>query len=427
VATRISRRALSDELPSPEEVKRLFGERMSKRLGAWLCRTAEATPALETPGAGAERDRSWPMRFVLGGLTEARVMKNVSNVLQWVQAWELAQRGLPEGVHVQWEPRQWRLLGQQQVPVAVVVRDASSLAAWVGQERRWRQACARRDVFEESFPLLRSLPPWMRYEEVATTWSVDDVRRLMDLLGWFQANPCSRLYLRQLPVPGIDTKWVEPRRGLVRDFVLATRGLTAGGDFYDVCGLRPPPPTLRMRVLCPDLRCMTGGLCDIQAPIDELAQLQLRPKTLLVVENLATGLALPELPGAVVFMKLGHAVSDLARIPWLFADDQGNEGPERVLYWGDLDTHGFVILARARRVFPRLRSVLMDEQTLMSGKEQWVSEESQSKADVLEQLTPQEQLLYKSLQAQDYGTNVRLEQERLHWPRCIKALNDALS
>jgi hypothetical protein len=248
----------------------------------------------------------------------------------------------------------------------------------------------------------------------------------MDLLQWFEANPNSLLYLRQLPVPGIDTKWVESRRTLVRDFVLATRGLVVGRDFYEVCGLRAAPATLRMRILCPELRQVAGGLCDIEAPIEELAQLKLRPQTLLVIENLATGLALPSMPGTVAFMKLGHAVSDLAHIPWLFGNHANSGRPDRVLYWGDLDTHGFVILARARGLFPELRSVLMDEQTLLSGKDQWVLEASQAKVEHVDRLTQQEQKLYRELREQTHGSNVRLEQERLAWPRCLQALRDAM-
>lgn len=427
MATRIARRSLDDELATPQVVKRLFGEHLSKRLGEWLGQREEVVFTERGTTEPKELDGTWPIRLPLETLTEARAMKDVSAVRQWVQSWEMAKRELPDGVQVQWESRQWRLLGQQQIPIAVEVRDVLALTAWTGQEQRWRQACARRDEFEDRFPRLRLASPWARYEEVVTTWSREDFRRLMDLLQWFEVNSTSMLYQRQLPVPGIDTKWLDSRRGLVRDFVLASRGQVAGGDFYEVCGLRPAPATLRMRVLCPELRRVTGGLCDVEGPIEELAQLQLRPKTLLIVENLASGIALPSMPGTVAFMKLGHAVSELTRIPWLFANMCGTGGPERVLYWGDLDTHGFVILSRARAMFPALRSVLMDEQTLMGGKEQWVVEASQAKVAFLERLTPQEQALYKALREQVHGPNVRLEQERLAWPLCLKALHEVMS
>jgi hypothetical protein len=42
------------------------------------------------------------------------------------------------------------------------------------------------------------------------------------------------------------------------------------------------------------------------------------------------------------------------------------------------DTHGFAILDRSRRAVPHLRSVLMDEATLLSHRPLWVQEASQS-------------------------------------------------
>jgi len=51
------------------------------------------------------------------------------------------------------------------------------------------------------------------------------------------------------------------------------------------------------------------------------------------------------------------------------------------IYWGDIDTHGFAILNRARSYLPRLKSLLMDEQTLLCHKALWVEEKQQHSAD----------------------------------------------
>jgi hypothetical protein len=96
-----------------------------------------------------------------------------------------------------------------------------------------------------------------------------------------------------------------------------------------------------------------------------------------IVENLDTGLALPEMPGTVAVMKLGNAVAALDRLPWLRGTD--------AIYWGDIDTHGFAILDRARRVLPDL-----------------------------------------SLRSNSLGQNVRLEQERLPWEVAVRVIRDAL-
>jgi hypothetical protein len=66
-----------------------------------------------------------------------------------------------------------------------------------------------------------------------------------------------------------------------------------------------------------------------------------------IVENLQTGLAMSDMPGAVVFMRLGYNVDVLARLPWL--------ARARCIYWGDVDTHGFAILHGARSYIPELK------------------------------------------------------------------------
>ena len=68
----------------------------------------------------------------------------------------------------------------------------------------------------------------------------------------------------------------------------------------------------------------------------ELRELTIAPKRAIIVENLETGLALPDIPATVAFMRLGNAVSLLSELPWLHDCT--------ALYWGDIDTHGFVIL-----------------------------------------------------------------------------------
>src|SRR6185369_13682514 len=137
---------------------------------------------------------------------------------------------------------------------------------------------------------------------------------------------------------------------------------------------RCEPARLRMRILCPRLRLAVGGLCDIEAPAAEIAALRLEPTISLAVENLNTGIALPDIDGAVAFMRLGLAVDQLEPISWL------RNVPSQ-LYWGDIDTHGFAALARARRRFPRIVSVLMDERTLIAHRGLWVREPVPSRVE----------------------------------------------
>jgi hypothetical protein len=93
-----------------------------------------------------------------------------------------------------------------------------------------------------------------------------------------------------------------------------------------------------------------------------------------------------------------------------------------LVYWGDLDTHGFAILNGLRQCFPHARSMLMDRATLLAHQTQWVTEPSPV-ASALDLLTPAEQELYRSLVANAFGPAVRLEQERVSFTAVEEALS----
>ena len=112
------------------------------------------------------------------------------------------------------------------------------------------------------------------------------------------------------------------------------------------------------RLLDESLRRRIGGLNDISAPWEQLAELDLPVSKVFIIENLQTGLAFDDLPGSAVIMQLGYGVDVLGRLLWV--------AKASCVYWGDLDMHGFAILNRARSYLPELKSVLMDEATLRS-------------------------------------------------------------
>jgi hypothetical protein len=247
-----------------------------------------------------------------------------------------------------------------------------------------------------------------RYFDLLADWDAAEIERLENLLGWLEANPQSNLYARQLPVAGIDSKWLEGRMAPIADLVAALKADSGGElDFYRRCGLKPPPHIVRMFLLDDKLRQRTGGLRDISARPEELAALDLPISRVYIVENLQTGLAFEDCPGAAVFMGLGYGVGTLAALPWVMR--------AQCTYWGDLDTHGLAILSRARSKMPHLESALMDEHTLLRHRDLWVSEDQQYAAPELPLLTPAEQSLYCGLKHQRWGVNVRLEQERIAW------------
>jgi hypothetical protein len=146
------------------------------------------------------------------------------------------------------------------------------------------------------------------------------------------------------------------------------------------------------------------GLSELTVRTDEFAAKPPGLQRAYVVENEITYLAFPCPKDAIVIWGRGYAVPVLEPLAWLTDTD--------VVYWGDIDTHGFAILDRLRQRFPHVRSMLMDRTTLLAHRSQWVAEPSPSTVG-LNWLDAEETALYHDLIADALGPSVRLEQERV--------------
>ena len=125
-----------------------------------------------------------------------------------------------------------------------------------------------------------------------------------------------------------------------------------------------------------------------------------------MVENEVTYLAFPPVEDAVVIFGGGYALSQMEPLTWL--------SQRKLVYWGDIDTHGFAILDRLRAKFEHVRSMLMDRATLLAHEDQWVRESAPVNAH-LGSLHPDETALYTDLVEDTLGIAVRLEQERVSY------------
>lgn len=388
----------------PDGVLKDLKRRFKNRHREWLEVSGNPEPSEEN---------GWPLEITLGIPTENQALKQVEDVRAWVAAWQ-SWHGVGS---LSWSDRRWRILGTQRVPEKLLLDSPAEVAQWIGEADRWGRARHRYRELLGHWPQLASKLP--RYFNLLADYSELDYQRLIDMVAWIEKNPASNLYPRQLPVSGLDSKWLEKRKGLLADLIDAVRGESATeGDFFQRCGLKAPPQLIRLRILDDYLRQRVGGLEDISAPREQLAELDLPVTNVFIVENLQTGLAFDDLPGSVVIMQLGYGVDVLGRIPWA--------AMAHCIYWGDLDTHGFAILNRARSYLPELKSVLMDEETLQNHHDLWVEEKDQHGAETLPLLTDPEQAVYHAIKRNAWGQNVRLEQERIAWDVAWRALQKAI-
>lgn len=381
------------QLRFPDEVSQLLARSYQNQHRDWLV------------GGG-----EWPLGIALGTPNENEAIRHGDVVRDWVTAWQ-GWHGIG---NLTWCDRQWRSVGTQRLPERLQFNDPTEIATWLGQAERWNRAVIRYRRLTSHWARLGSALP--RYFDLLADYDEMDFQRLEDMLTWLEANPDSNLYPRQLPIAGLDSKWLNGRKSVIADLLNMLRdGVDRTHDFFQCCGLKQLPATIRVRILDPYLRGKLSGLGDVSAPLEELASLVLPATQVFIVENLQSGMAFDDLPGSVVITALGYGVDVLGRLPWAMSAN--------CFYWGDIDTHGFAILSRARSYMPNIKSLLMDESTLMTHKQLWVREEKPNPLVELPHLTDAEQKVYLGLKQHCWGTNVRLEQERIAWDYAWKVIH----
>jgi hypothetical protein len=262
------------------------------------------------------------------------------------------------------------------------------------------------------------LAGWVRRNPLTALAEADRWPDLLATATWVERHGGAHTYLREIDVPGVDTKFIEQNQRILSDLLdellPADRvdRAVARSDLAGRYGLRRKPDHVRVRTL-DDARPLAAGFTEASLRVDELAAAGVAAARVFVVENEVTFLAFPPVPDAVVILGGGYSVRRLQPLAWLRSRD--------VVYWGDIDTHGFAILNRLRHAFPHVRSMLMDHKTLHAHGGQWVREPQPSTA-VLDRLTPDELDLYRDLVEDAFGESVRLEQERVGFAAVREAL-----
>jgi hypothetical protein len=330
-------------------------------------------------------------------------------------------------------------VGSNQLPAAAVFASASDEIAFVGKAK---EAGTCVELAQGLAALEPAFTAWALRRPLKLLELGADVLTAARVALWLRDNPEPGVYVRQLSLPGVHTKFIENHRRVIDELLEALRPpaklpdhapandpvaetpaepgsllgqsetRTPAARFAARHGFLHPPELVRFRMLDPALPLL-GDARDLTVTAEAFCTLNLPVKAVLMTENLVNFLALPERPETVGVYGGGYGFSSLREATWLHDRD--------VLYWGDLDTHGFRILDQLRAVHPHVVSVLMDEETLLEHRDAWGQEPSPSKGP-LARLTPEEHKLYEALGSNAYGTNVRLEQELIRWDWALDRL-----
>jgi hypothetical protein len=346
----------------------------------------------------------FPLELRLRGPDTRALSERFDEVRQWIRELEGENR-----YRIEWREINHRLLGRNQVPARIVVpgeREALELIGKTDDAARFRSVAA------STLEKLPELGAWLARRPLVALENAADWERILAVLVWFRQHPRCGLYLRQLDIAGVDTKFIETRKPLLAELLdIVMVPLAAQRNFESRYGLLSKPSQIRFRIL--DQRLAIQGLTDLAVPAREFACLDLPVERVFITENEINGLAFPNVPGSLVIFGLGYGLDRLSEVRWLH---------HRVLhYWGDIDTYGFHILDRLRVLFPDAQSLLMDRETLLEHAPLWVRESNPYDGE-LPHLNPAERALYDDLRHNRLGERVRLEQERIPYGWLLREL-----
>ncbi|MEV4952447.1 Wadjet anti-phage system protein JetD domain-containing protein [Paenarthrobacter nitroguajacolicus] len=336
-------------------------------------------------------------------------------------------------------------IGSNQLPSVALFDSVEDEVGFIGKSRELERF---RSLASSLVALDPALKGWALKRPLALLELGDAALTAARVALWLRDHHSPAIYVRQLNLPGVHTKFIETHRRTIdemaavleppegsdqpagaepEDELLELAAASAADEslvgrstartpaarFAKRHGFLHQPEQVRFRVLDSAIPLL-GDARDITVTATAFESLRLPVSTVIITENLVNFLALPDRPDMLAIFGAGYGFSSLRDAAWL----QDCE----VLYWGDLDTHGFRILDQLRSVHPHVSSVLMDEETLLAHRDAWGVEASPSGA-VLSRLTVEEARVFEGLWAGRYGERVRLEQELIDWEWALARLS----
>lgn len=300
----------------------------------------------------------FPLNVFGGGLAKPKDFVADRAAIEDLRKQSKEQTGF--GYDITWEDRNFRRLGTQKIPGTVAFLTQEDFVRFLNKLKEVRGFQSDYDLIQRQFP---ELALWAQAKPLKVVAHAGEWDGLLAVCAHLQKRGRPNCYLRELPVE-VDTKFIERKRGVLSELLPIVAPNCVGPDgtsFEKRFGFRQKQPLVRFRFLDAEIaKAAHLPFCDFAIPLEEAERLHLPASNVIIVENEMTFLTLPSLPKTVALFGGGDAVSHLCRLSWL--------SKVRLVYWGDMDTHGFESLAFLRSQHPHAESIMMNTETFTNFK-----------------------------------------------------------
>lgn len=337
---------------------------------------------------------AWPVRISIAKPTANEVINEPALVQDRISAWRRVSVG-----RITWKSIRYRSLADE-LPVPI---------SWeLDTPSQWIEAASDSSVgreFEKLSRIIESVDPLfhsyiIRQRHTVTHTLADEIITAARVAMTVWPGMADGAPLRSLPIAGVDSKFFERNKTLVTR-LLDIRFEGAASDKGLEAFLGAVPDSNQWLLLV-DLDGNLLPFSQIRIRASELEGAGLPGKRLLIVENERCSYALPQVEDCISLLGAG------LNLTWLGAKWLANT---QIAYWGDIDTWGLTMLARAREKQPGLTALLMSREVFDRFKDvHAVPEPVPAPQELPSHLSVAEADLYQSLLRTERG---RLEQEFL--------------
>jgi len=336
-------------------------------------------------------------------LTTKKFEENISRLANFYSSWQESSIG----EFTVWSEKTFQKWGTQKYPKELKFKSIEDLFVAVEME-------------SEFYTFLKKLESLTSYNEKlenltksCSQWfsgiNIEEVQHLLSVVEWFKNNPTSGLYMRQVDVQGVHTKWIESNKTTIFSALKILNDEQTDKNFEEYTGLRKPPQTVRLRIFGSKLIEYFRGLTDLSVPINDLNiigdSIKNYCRSIVILENETPGLYFDGIDEGICIFGMGNAVTSLCKVEFISKFDH-------IYYIGDLDVEGLYILNRLRKKIPQVSSICMDVQSFKKYKDSAVVYSPNISGESIDMLNDSEVHLFNYLIKQsDNNLESRLEHE----------------
>lgn len=312
--------------------------------------------------------------------------KNSKNIIGW-------------GYDIEWEPKGSRAWNELNIPTKVYFSDELNFLKFIGKDNEYNE-------FKESLTLINSQIPelneWIKDHPMEVVKNNAKWLELLKVCSYFISEHLpDKYFIRELPILGIHTKFIEDNEGIVRkllDFLIPNK-INNDKNFQLRYSLKSKERLVRIRLLCPD-RIRNGTYSDFSIRFSDFIKTEIQCDSIIIAENELNFLTFPPKRGFIALWNGGgHNIHDLPRVDWL--------KDKKTYYFGDLDVAGLDILSKFRKYYPSVQSIMMNKSTFNLFYDGGISNKIIKGS--IDNLNGEERELLEIVRPK----NLRLEQERI--------------